>query len=214
MKFIRNNWFYIGGILFVFLAFGMILFGHGIDPRQTLLIALFMTLLVHQFEEYACPGGFPMYWNVGTCGEKKLYDHYPMNKRGSAITNVSTWLVYIIAILLYDIPVISIMISYFGFGQLIMHGFMMNKKAHTKYNSGLASTILLMVPIGIYNLYYLASNYAIPSWSWWVAILLLPVCVVILIAIPLTVTKNKDSKFNYTEDEVNRFHVLEKLGIK
>jgi hypothetical protein len=214
MKFMRNNWYYVGGVLFVLLSFGMILFGQGLDTRQLLLIALYMTMLVHQFEEYGCPGGFPMFWNVGTCGEQKLYDRYPMNKRGSAISNLSFWIVYIIAIFLYEIPLLNIMVSYFAFGQLMMHGIMINVKARTKYNPGMASTIILMVPISIYNLWYLASNYAVPSWNWWGAALLLPVCLGALLGFPLTVTKSKESAFRYTDNEMQRFNVLEKLGVK
>lgn len=214
MNWLRNNWFYLGGVIFIALAFFVGIFGAELDPRQRLHILLFMTMLVHQFEEYALPGGFPMTWNAGACGEREKYDRYPMNKKGSAISNVSFWVVYVIVIFLYKLPVLSIMISYMGFGQVMMHGVMINKKCHTKYTPGLASAVLLMVPVGIYNMWYLASNYIVPSWSWWVAVLILPVLLVLLLLIPLTVTKDENSPYAYTEEEMARFHMLEKLNIR
>ena len=59
-RFIREYWYYIGGIIFVVLAFITALFGGEIDPVRRITIVLFMSMLLHQFEEYACPGGFPM----------------------------------------------------------------------------------------------------------------------------------------------------------
>lgn len=55
-----------------------------------------MSLLIHQFEEYALPGGFPLIWNAGVSGERENYHAYPMNKQGSAFSNLSFWLVYIL----------------------------------------------------------------------------------------------------------------------
>ena len=64
MKFYRRNWYYIGGILFVALSFLMGFWGSNISPIQLILIYSFMALLVHQFEEYAWPGGFPAVMNI------------------------------------------------------------------------------------------------------------------------------------------------------
>jgi hypothetical protein len=58
MKLYRNNWYYIGGILFVVLSFVMGFFGNHVSPIQLILVTSFMALLVHQFEEYVLPGGF------------------------------------------------------------------------------------------------------------------------------------------------------------
>ena len=58
-KFYIENWYYVGGILFVVLAFLVGFFGELIDPLRKILLLSYMALLVHQFEEYAIPGGFP-----------------------------------------------------------------------------------------------------------------------------------------------------------
>jgi len=59
MNYYRKNWYYIGGIIFVLLAFLIGFWGCNITPIRKILILSFMALLVHQFEEYALPGGFP-----------------------------------------------------------------------------------------------------------------------------------------------------------
>lgn len=214
MKWLRSNWQYIGGILFVALAFFIGIRGHLLDPRQRLMILLYMTMLAHQFEEYAWPGGFPLAWNAGTSGEKVLYDRYPMNKKGSTFSNLAFWVVYIAFIFLYKHPIFIIVASYMAFGQVMMHGVVMNKKSHTKYSPGMATAIFLMAPMSIYTIWYLATHYDIPAWNWWGAALLLPVFLVTLLGIPLKVTTDKNSPDRYTAEELSRGGVPARLGIR
>ena len=72
--FYRHNWYYIGGILFVIMSFVMGFFGHLVSHIQIMLIYSFMALLVHQFEEYGLPGGFPALFNIIMNGEKQAPD--------------------------------------------------------------------------------------------------------------------------------------------
>ena len=88
MKFYRRNWYYFGGILFVVLAFVMGFWGGHISHIQLILIYSFMALLVHQFEEYGLPGGFPRISNIVVSGEKKAPDRYPFNANQCWISNV------------------------------------------------------------------------------------------------------------------------------
>ena len=74
----RNNWYYVGGGIFVGLAIVMALFGELIDPVRRIMIVGYMGLLIHQFEEYVLPGGFPMVWNIVQSGEReRLIPHNP-----------------------------------------------------------------------------------------------------------------------------------------
>ncbi|MCC8122412.1 MAG: hypothetical protein LIO58_02605 [Oscillospiraceae bacterium] len=71
MKFWRRYWYYIGGILFVFMAFFMGLWGSAHLQRiQVILVFSWMGMLMHQFEEYALPGGFPSNSNFVQMDEK------------------------------------------------------------------------------------------------------------------------------------------------
>ena len=214
MNWLRNNWYYLGGVIFVILAFVVGLFGGEMDPRLRLAILLYMTLLIHQFEEYACPGGFPLAWNAGASAERELYDRYPMNKKGSMFSNVSFWIVYALVIFFYEIPMLVIMLSYVGFGQLMMHGVMINKKAGTKYNPGMATAIVVMVPVGIYTIWYYATNYTLAAWNWWGAALILVVLLITLLALPLKVTMDKASPYRYTEEELKRGGMPKRLNLE
>ena len=78
MKFWRRYWYLIGGVLFVFLAFFMGLWGCGNLPRiQTILIFSWMAMLVHQMEEYAFPGGMPLLPTWLLFGKKKRLINIP-----------------------------------------------------------------------------------------------------------------------------------------
>ena len=79
MKFYRRNWYYIGGILFVILAFVMGFWGGYRSHIQLILIYSFMALQVHQFEEYGLPGGFPALFNVIMNGETEAPDRFPQS---------------------------------------------------------------------------------------------------------------------------------------
>ena len=88
MNFLRKNWYYLGGVLFVALAFCVGFWGNHIGPLRKILLLSFMALLVHQFEEYAVPGGFPAVFNIGWQREKEAPDRYPLNRMSCLCVNV------------------------------------------------------------------------------------------------------------------------------
>lgn len=214
MKFLRNNWFYLAPVLFAVLAITMILFGQGMDPRSRVFTVVFMTLLAHQTEEYVWPGGFPMYWNAGASGERVLYDRYPLNKRNCVLSNVSFWFIYALVIIKPDLYPLGCALAYVGFGQLMMHGVMINKKAGTKYNAGMFTAIVFMIPVGIYYLWFIHANYGVGLSAYLLGIAIMPVLAGLLLGLPQRVMADKDSPYRWNEDEMTRGHVLEKLGIK
>lgn len=64
MKFYRRNWYYVGGGLFVVLAIALAILWNDMSVLRKLMWISFIALLVHQFEEYAWPGGFPAIMNI------------------------------------------------------------------------------------------------------------------------------------------------------
>ena len=215
MKFYRNNWYYIGGILFVVLSFFIGLFGRDIDPLRIVLTLSFMALLVHQFEEYALPGGFPAVWNIVASGEKESPNRYPLNKQSSLVANTfMAYLLYILAIIFKEWYWLGLITMFIGFAQLIMHGIIIPKKFKTFYNPGLASTIFLQVPVSIYYIWYLQVNYSIPTWNWWVAIIGLPITAFLTLIAPISIYKDKHSPYPFSKEEMQRFSVQEKLQKK
>jgi hypothetical protein len=72
MHFYRRHWYDVGCILFLTLAFTAGYWGQKVSHIQAILIYSFMALLVHQYEEYAAPGGFPGIFNIAVLGEREV----------------------------------------------------------------------------------------------------------------------------------------------
>ena len=213
MKAYRNNWYYIGGIIFAVLAFILGLFGDMIAPMRRIMTVLFMCLLAHEFEEYAVPGGFPSAQNVGVSGEKEIGDRYPLNAQSAFIVNVCcAYPIYIIGIIFYEIHVLCIFIAYFTMAQIFMHGLMMNKKKRTLYNPGVGTALFIMVPIGIYSLWYINANYDIPSWNWWVPILAFPIVAFLTILLPILKCQNRETPYGFPDRDIRGFSIVNKVA--
>lgn len=171
-----------------------------------------MALLVHQFEEYALPGGFPAIWNMAVSGEKNVANRYPLNAQSSLFVNTFfAYTFYILLIIFIDWYWLGIMTMIFGFTQFIVHGIVINRKLKSFYNPGLGAVIFLHIPIGIYYLWYLHTNISVDAWHWWVGILCLPIAAVLIVQVPLLIFKDKNSPYPWSQAEMDRFSVKEKL---
>ncbi|MCC8141790.1 MAG: HXXEE domain-containing protein [Lachnospiraceae bacterium] len=214
MKFWRKYWYYIGGILFVGLAFVMGLWGYlHISTIQIILIFGWMGMLMHQFEEYALPGGFPMVSNMAGLGEVDHPERYPLNARQCFISNVIfCYLSYIIPIFFPNLIWMGASQVFAGVWQVPGHGIAMNIRMKSKYNPGLASSVFLQTPVAIYYIWYVA--HYMPDKAnqmWWgipgsIAMLLLT------FIIPIIVMRDKDSPYAFEERELfgyNKEHIME-----
>jgi hypothetical protein len=213
VKFYRNNWYYVGGIIFIALSYIVGIWGSEIDPVRKILVLSYMALLVHQFEEYALPGGFPAIWNIAVSGEKEIAHKYPLNKQGSLLVNtLSAYTFYISAIIFKDWYWLGILTMVFGFAQFATHGIIIPKKLKSLYDPGLGAVLCLHIPIGIYYLWYLYSNMDVPTWQWVAGVAGLPVVALLLIQLPMKITQSKENLYPWSEDEMKRFSVLEKVN--
>ena len=213
MKGYMNNWYYIGGIIFAVLAFILGLFGETIDPMRRIMIVLYMCLMLHQFEEYAVPGGFPSAWNVGVSGETELGDRYPLNTKSAFIVNICcAYPIYLIGIIFCNIHVISIFIAYFTIAQFFVHGIMMNRKMGTLYNPGIGTALFILIPIGIYSLWFIGSHYTISIWNWWAPALAFPIIAFLTILLPILKCQDKDTLFVFPERDTKGFTISGKVA--
>lgn len=213
MRRYMNNWYYIGGIIFAVLALFLGLFGDMIDPMRRIMIVLYMCLILHQFEEYAVPGGFPSAWNVGVSGETELGDRYPLNTKSAFIVNICcAYPIYLAGIIFCNLHVISIFIAYFTIAQFFVHGIMMNRKMGTLYNPGIGTALFIMIPVGIYSLWYIGSHYDIPVWNWWVPALAFPFIAFLTILLPILKCRNKNTTFIFPERDTKGFSISGKAA--
>lgn len=85
---------------------------------QKLLIANFLALIVHQFEEYRFPGGFPAVMNIAV-QSSDAPDRYPLNAYSGMITNViATYGLYLPVIFCPDVVWLGLTSVLFGFAQV------------------------------------------------------------------------------------------------
>ncbi len=208
-----KNWYYIGSLLFVALTFLVGFFGEAIDPLQKVLLLSYMALLVHQFEEYAIPGGFPAVFNIGWNKEKEAPDRYPLNRKTAFVVNVlCAYPFYIIAIVFPGLIWLGLAQVLFGMAQLFIHGIFINIKMKSLYNPGLGAVVFLHWPIGIYYIWYIYANGLMQPWYWIAGFVLTLLVAVLLVDLPVTKLKDKNSKYPFSTEEMERFHVKEKMA--
>ena len=214
MKFFRfysAKWYYIGGILFVALAFLVGFFGEAFDPVSKILTLSFMALLVHQFEEYGLPGGFPLIMNSFVMGEKEIPDRYPLNRKNCFLVNVvGAYPFYILPIFFPQLIWFGLAQVLFGMVQFFFHGIFVNLKMKTWYNPGLAAVVFLHWPIGIYYIWYVYTNRLIqPSdWLWGIGMTIL--VAIVIVNLPVRLLKDKNTSYIFATEEMERFKVAGK----
>ena len=214
MNFLRKNWYYVGGGLFVVLAIGLAIFWKDMSVLRKLLWISFMALLVHQFEEYAWPGGFPAVMNIAwQPGEKGKSDRHPLNQQSALFVNVFVaYPFYILPILFPNLIWLGLAQILFGMAQFGVHGILINRKMHSIYNPGLFAVVFLHWPIGIYYIWYIYAQGLVQLWMWPVALLLVAVVAFFGVNMPVSRWFNDpNSPYPFSEKAMARFHVREKI---
>ena len=213
-RFLSKNWYYIGGVLFVALAFLVGFFGDALDPLRKILLLSFMALLVHQFEEYAIPGGFPAVYNIGLMGEKEFPDRRPLNRKSSLIVNViGGYPFYLLAIIFPGVIWLGLAQVLFGMVQFLIHGIVINARMKTFYNPGLGTVVFLHWPIGLYYIWYVYTHGLIQPWHWIAAVACTVLAALLIIMLPIRAfTNDMNPAYAFSAEEMDRFHVKERMA--
>jgi hypothetical protein len=148
MNYIRRHWYSLG-LLFGAADVIWILSGH-LNTVQVILLLNFVVLTVHQFEEYAWPGGEPWIINEVMMRRSGRPDRYPLNQNNAFFINVPlAYPFYVLPVFFLDVIWLGLAPTIFGFAQLAVHGIANNQKLKTIYNPGIAAVALGHVPLGI-----------------------------------------------------------------
>lgn len=151
LEFLRHHWYDLGPISF----FASITYftnnRQRLTTTQKWLLASFLAVLVHQFEEYRFPGGFPAAMNIGVYGSgNPRPEAYPLNAHSAMVTNViATYGLYLAPVFFPEQVWAGLGPVFLGFGQILIHGININSKMRSFYNPGLATAILLHTPVGV-----------------------------------------------------------------
>lgn len=118
---------------------------------------------------------------------------------------------YIAGIIFIDCYIWGLMLMYFSITQIIIHGVVFNIKMGSIYNPGVATMMLILIPVGIYYIWYVASHFSLAWWYYLAAgVLLMPVSFCSLM-LPIKLLADKDSKHIWSKEESEKFHVMEKV---
>lgn len=213
LKFLRRHWHDIG--LVSAIAAGVcLLFGWDqISVLQRLLILNFIVVLLHQFEEYSWPGGFPAVANVVLFNSANP-DRFPLNQNSSMAANL------VFAYGFYLVPVFFPHVIWLGLApvlvgatmQFIGHVIYVNWKLRSIYSPGVATTVFGHVPIAVIYIHQIAVNHLANGAEWLIAI------VYMIAALGFTfgvveqlLLGGKNSAYPFDQDEMKRFDIEGKL---
>lgn len=213
MRFLRNHWFQIGLLVFIVLSYYMIFRGGAtLSDLQKILMASLMALFLHQYEEYALPGGGPVVINRAFYGEDKLYRQYPGNWNSIMIVNVSAYVFYILAIVFSGAAFLGIATMLFNLFQVFGHAVEMNVKLKTWYNPGLATSVFLFLPISIYYFVFLYGNHLAGGRDLIYGVLMALLILVVTVVLPVQGLKRKDSPYLIPEIQIQAFEKVWKFA--
>jgi hypothetical protein len=151
MPFVRRHWYTLG-LLVAIIAVACVSVS-ALTRVQLILLLNFVVLLLHQFEEYAWPGGEP--WIINEVMQPKggRPDRYPLNQNNAFVINVPmAWPFYLAPVFFPESVWLGLAPTVFGLGQFVAHGIVNNRKLKTLYNPGLAAVVLGHIPLGIWYL--------------------------------------------------------------
>ena len=171
LDFLRLHWFDIGILLS--LVVGTCILLEKPAGLALILWASLAALFIHQFEEYRYPGYFPGMMNVVLFSSKQP-DRYPLNTNSAVAVNLGTgWLAYFLAAFFNTEAIwLGIAVTMITLGNFILHAFVFNIRGRTFYNPGMATGVVIFLPISVYFYYQVIVTAAASPLEWGVGIVL------------------------------------------
>ena len=215
IKFLRRHWSALG--LFSAMVAGayLIFAWNELVLLQKLLILNFIAVLIHQFEEYSWPGGFPAVANKVFMPSLKLGRFMdPLNQNSSMVANL------IFAYGFYLLPVFFPNVIWLGLApvligltiQVIGHVIYVNIKLRSFYSPGVVATVFGHVPIGVIYIHHIIANSLVTLGDWLLAVVYMTVSVfLVFYIIEQKLLGDKDSPYPFDQDQMKRFDVEKKL---
>jgi hypothetical protein len=217
LKFLRRRWSAIGLFSAVVAGAYLIFAWNELVFLQKLLLLNFIAVLIHQFEEYSWPGGFPAVANKVFMPSLKL-DRFmdPLNQNSSMVANL------IFAYGFYLLPVFFPNVIWLGLApvligltmQFLGHVIYVNMKLRSFYSPGVAATVFGHVPIGMIYIYHIVTNSLVNLGDWLLAVAYMTVSMfLIFYIIEQKLFGGKNSPYPFGQDEMKRFDVEKKLEL-
>jgi Protein of unknown function with HXXEE motif len=213
LKFLRRHWHDIGLFSAIVAASCLIFAWRDLVILQRLLLLNFIVVLLHQFEEYSWPGGFPAVANMVMFSSANP-DRYPLNQNSSMVANI------IFAYGFYLPPVFFPNVIWLGLAPVLVgltmqffgHVIYVNMKLRTFYSPGVATTVFGHLPVGVIYIYYISANHMANGWDWLRAVVYMIVAVPLIFGIlEILLLGDKNSPHPLDPDKMKRFDIERKL---
>lgn len=163
MKKMINIWYYISVYLAGIVALAAIFLP--VTEVQKCLLASIIILLIHFFEEFGYPGGFPLLGMKVMMNSDEL-DHtkWNCNNLNCLFGNWGfLFLIYIIPLVLPNIKVFTLSAMLFLFAEVLMHLVIFPIRLKAFYNAGMITGALL----GVIGLYYFGVVFDATLYVWY-----------------------------------------------
>ncbi|MGO3321234.1 MAG: HXXEE domain-containing protein [Microbacterium gubbeenense] len=211
MNVIRRHWYNIGLILAIgLLALAAIV---GMNGLQLIVLLGFVSLLLHQLEEYGLPGGEAWILNEVFQPKGGPADRFPLNQNNAFFINVALWPVMLVPVFFPNLPWLAMgPLLFNAVGQFVVHGVRTNKQLKTIYNPGFATVLFCFIPVTIWYLIAAYNEGLVDWWQWLFTLLYTVPAMALAFVIGYGPLQHKDSKYPFDADEMGRFDRTRRLN--
>ena len=204
MAFIRDNWYRMGLVAFAAMAVAVIALAPEMDATQRILLLSLMSLPLHQYEEYALPGGGPVVINRYFYGEPDNYRRFPGNWNSIMVVNLSAYVFYVLALALPQLTWLGMATMFFNLYQVLGHCIQMNLKMGTWYNPGMATSVFLFLPVSACYMVVVAGSGQMLAADWVLAAVCFALIAAVSVVLPVQAMKRADSPYPIPQWQVER----------
>ena len=204
MAFIRDNWYRMGLVAFAAMAVAVIALAPEMDATQRILLLSLMSLPLHQYEEYALPGGGPVVINRYFYGEADNYRRFPGNWNSIMVVNLSAYVFYILALAFPQLTWLGMATMLFNLYQVLGHCIQMNLKMGTWYNPGMATSVFLFLPISACYIAVVVGSGQMLATDWALAVACFALIAAVSVVLPVQAMKRADSPYPIPQWQVER----------
>lgn len=149
LKFFRRHWHDVGVVSAVVAGIYLAVVWADVGVLQRIVQLNFIVVLLHQFEEYSWPGGFPAVANLVMLPSIGSRYFKPLNQLSSAVANVA------FAYVFYLLPVFFPHAIWLGLSTVIVgavlrvigHGILVNYQIRSLYSPGVATAVFGWLPL-------------------------------------------------------------------
>ena len=204
MQFLRRHWYSLGlavggtAIAWAFLG--------TLKTVQVILLLNFAALTLHQFEEYACPGGLPWILNEVVQPRGGPADRFPLNQNNALFINLLAYPFCLLPVFFPNAVWLGFAMVLFTLGQFIFHEVVINRKLKSLYNPGLVAVVFAHLPLSVWYLVEIYSKSTVPLWNWALAVVYLACFIgIVMRFIGYGFLAARDSPYPFAPEEMERF---------